>query len=183
MIVGSIGGFITAMITSFNPKKAGVLAPIYAILEGLFLGGISAFFEARYPGLVMRAVTLTFGVFIGMLFIYRSGLIKVTSKLRRGIVGATLGVGIIYLISWIAEMFGVNTSFLFGGGQFGIIFSLAVIGIAAFNLLLDFDFIENASNMGAPKYMEWYGAFSLMVTLVWLYIEILRLLSKLSSRD
>ena len=184
MILGGIGGFITALVTIFRPQSAAVSAPIYAVFEGLFLGGISAFFEAMYPGLVMRAVALTFGVFLIMLFLFRSGTIRATGKFKMGIIAATGGIALVYFVSFIAGMFGANLNFLYGGGTIGIGFSLVVVVIAALNLILDFDMIEQGSRAGAPKFMEWYGAFGLMVTLIWLYLEILRLLSKFaSSRD
>ncbi len=183
MLIGGIGGFITAMIASFSPRKAGFFTPIYAIFEGMFLGGISAMFEAQYPGLVIRAVALTFAVFLGMLLIYRQQIIKVTGAFRKGMVAAIFGIMLVYLVGWIAGMFGVNIGFLHGNGTFALIFSLVVTGISAFSLLLDFDFIERGAQAGAPKYMEWYSVFGLLVSLVWLYINILRLLSIFSSRD
>lgn len=183
MIGGAIGGFITAIITVFSPQRANITAPIYAVFEGLFLGGISAFFEMRYPGLVMRAVALTFGVFLIMLFLFRSGKIRATGKFRMAIFAATGGIALIYFVSFIASMFGANLNFLYGSGALGIGFSLVVVGIAALNLILDFDFIQRGASARAPKFMEWYGAFGLMVTLVWLYIEILRLLSKLAANQ
>ena len=181
LIGGGIGGFITAMITVFSPQRANITAPIYAVFEGLFLGGLSAFFETRFPGLVMRAVALTFGVFFIMLFLFRSGKIRATGKFRMGIMAATGGIALIYFISFIAGFFGANLNFLYGSGTLGIGFSLVVVIIAALNLILDFDFIERGAASRAPKIMEWYGAFGLMVTLIWLYIEILRLLSKLAT--
>lgn len=181
LIGGGIGGFITAIITVFSPQRSNITAPIYAVFEGLFLGGISAFFESRFPGLVMRAVALTFGVFLIMLFLFRSGKIRATGKFRMGIMAATGGIALIYLVSFIAGLFGANLNFLYGSGTLGIGFSLVVVSIAALNLILDFDFIQRGASAGAPKIMEWYGAFGLMVTLIWLYIEILRLLSKLAS--
>lgn len=183
MLIGGIGGFIVAIITSFSPKNAPFLTPIYAILEGMFLGGISATFEAQYPGLVMRAVALTFGVFLSMLFIYRQQIIKVDGKFRRGMFAALSGLMIVYIVSWIARLFGAEMAFLYGGGTFGIGFSLIVVGISAFSLLLDFDFIERGATSGAPKQMEWYSVFGLLVSLVWLYINILRLLSALARRN
>ena len=176
---GAIGGFAVAMAITFMKKYSAILAPIYAILEGIFLGAISAVFEAMYSGIVINAVLGTFGTFLFMLFAYRTGLIKVTDKLRAVITTATGAIAITYLISWVLGMFGVNMPFLHGNGMLSIGISLFVIIIAAFNLLLDFDMIEKASAMGAPKYMEWFGAFGILVTLVWLYIEFLRLLSKL----
>jgi uncharacterized YccA/Bax inhibitor family protein len=183
VIVGGIGGLITALVTAFRPQSSGISAPIYAIFEGLLLGGLSAIFESMYTGIVMRAVALTLAVFLAMLFLYRSGIIKVTEKLKMGIFAATAGIAVVYLVSFIGGFFGMEFSFLHGNSNFSIGFSLLVVAIAAFNLVLDFSFIENAAEQGAPKYMEWYGAFGLMVTLIWLYLEILRLLSKLASRD
>ena len=182
-MVGAIGGFITAIITTFSPRRAGMTAPIYAVFEGLFLGAISALFEAMYPGLVMRAVSLTFGVFLIMLLLFRSGAIQVTNKFRTIILAATGGIALVYFVSFIAGMFGANLGFMYGNGMIGIGFSLVVVAIAALNLVLDFDMIVKGANARAPQYMEWYGAFGLMVTLIWLYLEILRLLSKLSSRN
>jgi uncharacterized YccA/Bax inhibitor family protein len=181
MMGGAIGGFILAMIISFIPKSAPALSPIYAVLEGLFLGGISAFFEARFPGLVMRAVGLTFGVFAVMLFIYRSRIIRVTNKFRIVIMSAMGGIMLVYVASFIMSLFGAHMAFLAGNSTFAIGFSLVVVAVASFSLMLDFDMIERSAAMGAPKYMEWYGAFGLMVTLVWLYLEILRLLSMLAN--
>lgn len=181
--IGGIGGFIVAMIATFSPKRSGFLTPVYAILEGMFLGGLSAMFEAQFPGLVVKAVALTFMVFLSMLLVYRQRIIKVTGKFRRGMISAMMGLLFFYLASWIAGMFGANVSYLSGGGSFGLIFSLIVTGISAFSLLLDFDFIERGAAAGAPKYMEWYGVFGLLVSLVWLYVNILRLLSIFASRD
>jgi uncharacterized YccA/Bax inhibitor family protein len=183
LIAGGIGGLITALITVFRPQNSGFTAPIYALFEGLLLGGISAMFESRYEGIVVRAVALTLSVFLAMLFLYRSGIIKVTKKFMMGVFAATAGVALVYFVGFIGSMFGAPMSFLHGNSNFSIGFSLVVVGIAALNLVLDFNFIEKASQSGAPKYMEWYGAFGLMVTLIWLYLEILRLLSKLASRD
>lgn len=179
LIGGALGGFAVAMAIIFMKKMAGYLAPIYAILEGLFLGAISAIFESQYQGIVMNAVLATVSTFLFMLFAYRTGLIKVTEKLRAIIVGATGAVAVMYLLSIVMGFFGIQMSFLHGSSMLSIGVSLLVIVIAAFNLLLDFDFIEKGSAAGAPKYMEWYGAFGLVLTLVWLYIEFLRLLSKL----
>lgn len=183
VIVGAIGGLITALVTVFRPQSSGISAPIYAVFEGLLLGGISAIFESMYPGIVMRAVALTLAVFFTMLFLYRSGIIKVTKKLQMGIFAATGGIALLYLVSFIGGFFGMEFSFLHGNSNFSIGFSVVVVAVAALNLVLDFSFIERSAGSGAPKYMEWYGAFGLMVTLIWLYLEILRLLSKLASRD
>jgi len=183
LAVGGIGGFITVLITVFRPQSSGISAPIYAVFEGLLLGGLSAIFEMQYPGIVMRAVALTIAVFAAMLFFYRSGIIKVTNKFMMGVFAATAGIALVYLVSFIGSFFGMNTSFLYGNSNLSIGISLVVVAVAALNLILDFAFIERASASGAPKYMEWYGAFGLMVTLIWLYLEILRLLSKLGSRN
>ena len=183
LAIGGIGGFIIAMVATFTPKWSGFTTPIYAIFEGMFLGGLSAIFEAQYPGLVIRAVALTFAVFFSMLLIYRQRIIKVTGSFRRGMLSALFGLMMVYLVSWIAGMFGANVSYLYGGGTFGLVFSLIVTGISAFSLMLDFDFIEKNAAYRAPKYMEWYSVFGLLVSLVWLYINILRLLSILSRRN
>lgn len=182
MMGGAFGGFICAMVTVFKRDWARITAPIYALLEGLFIGGISSFFEAQYPGLVVQAVGLTFGTLAAMLFAYKSGFIVVTDKLRMGIVAATGGIALIYFVSIILGFFGMSVPLIHSSGPFGILFSVFVVGIAAFNLVLDFDLIERGERAGAPKYMEWYGAFALMVTLVWLYVEILRLLAKMRDR-
>jgi uncharacterized YccA/Bax inhibitor family protein len=183
MIVGLIGGFIVAMVTVFKQAWAPVTAPIYALLEGLVLGGISAITNARYPGIGIQAVSLTFGTLFVLLLAYSSGLIKVTDKMRLGIVAATGGIAVFYLLQMVLGFFGVHFSTINGSGPVGIGFSLVVVGIAALNLVLDFDFIEKGVAVGAPKYMEWYSAFGIMVTLVWLYLEMLRLLSKMRSRN
>lgn len=187
MIVGAIGGLITALIISFKPIWARFLAPAYGILEGFFIGGISAVMNAafadKYPGLIMQAVGLTFGVAIAMFLLYNFRIINATQKFKSVVIGATLGIGIFYLITMVLRLFGVNVSFMYDSSWLSIGISLFVVSIAALNLIMDFDMIEQGSEMGAPKHMEWYGAFGLMVTIVWLYIEILRLLSKLGSRD
>ena len=183
MLAGGIGGFITALITTFSPRRAAMTAPIYAVFEGLFLGAISAMFEAKFPGLVMRAVSLTFGVFLIMLMLYRSGTIRATDTFKKVIFAATGGIALVYLVSFIAGMFGANLGFMHDSSLLSIGISLVVVVVAALNLILDFDMISQGSNARAPKYMEWYGAFALMVTLIWLYMELLRLLSKLASRD
>ena len=182
MIVGMIGGLIVAIITIFKHHLAKYTVPAYALLEGLALGGISKFFEVMYPGIVNQAVMLTFGTLGALLLAYRSGLIKATENFKLGIVAATGGIFFVYLISWILSWFSVSIPLIHSNSNMGILFSIVVVVIAALNLVLDFDFIEEASEKGAPKYMEWYGAFGLLVTLIWLYLEILRLLAKLSSR-
>ena len=183
LMLGVFGGFITAIVTVFKQNWAPITAPIYALLEGLFLGGVSAFLEMRYPGIAIQAVGLTFGTLLTMLVAYSSGLIKVTNKFRIGVIAATGGIALFYLLQMILGLFGVQFVTINGSGPIGIAFSLFVCAIAALNLVLDFDFIEQGVNYGAPKYMEWYGAFGIMVTLVWLYLEILRLLSKMRSRN
>jgi len=180
---GAIVGFIVAMVICFKHTWAPTLAPVYALAEGLFLGGISATFEAQYPGIVIQAVGGTFGTLFGLLLAYQSGLIKATENFKLGIVAATGGICLVYLISMIGGFFGIPIPLIHDSSLVGIGFSLFVVVIAALNLVLDFDFIEKAADRGAPKYLEWYGAFALMVTLVWLYMEILRLLSKLRSRN
>jgi uncharacterized YccA/Bax inhibitor family protein len=180
---GLIGGFILAMVTVFKKQWAPVTAPMYALVEGFFLGGISAVFEARYPGIAFQAVLLTFGTLFALLMAYRSGLIKATENFKLGVVAATGGIALVYLATIVLGFFGIDIPMIHGNGIVGIGFSLFVVVIAALNLVLDFDFIETGVERGAPKYMEWYGAFGLMVTLVWLYIEFLRLLSKLQSRN
>jgi uncharacterized YccA/Bax inhibitor family protein len=183
LATAGIGGFIVAMITMFKPTIAPWTAPLYAALEGVLLGAISQVVEVRYPGgIVVQAVTLTCGVLFIMLFAYATRLIRVTDKLKMGIIAATSALCLFYLVAMLLSFFGVGVPLVFSATKFGIGFSLFVVGLAAFNLLLDFDFIENAAARQAPKYMEWYGAFGLMVTLIWLYLEILRLLMKLASQ-
>jgi uncharacterized YccA/Bax inhibitor family protein len=182
ILVGALGGFVMAMVTVFKKEWAGITAPIYALLEGLFLGALSATLEVRYPGIPIQGVALTFGTCICLLLAYRSGLIRATDKFKLGIVAATGGIAIIYFASMILGLFGAQLPGIFGSGPVGILFSVVVVVIAALNLVLDFDFIEQGARRGAPKYMEWYAAFGLMVTLIWLYLEIIRLLSKLRDR-
>ncbi len=183
VLVGAIGGFILALVTIFKPVWAGVTAPLYALLEGLVIGGISSFAEARFPGIVLQAVGLTFGTCFALLLAYKSGLIRASEGFKKGIVAATGGIALFYLIALVLGLFGVRIPLVFGAGPVGIVFSLVVVTIAALNLVLDFDLIEQGAAQGAPKFMEWYGAFALMVTLIWLYLEILRLLMKLRSRE
>jgi uncharacterized YccA/Bax inhibitor family protein len=184
VIGGGIVGFILALVTVFKKQWSGVTAPLYAVCEGLVLGGISALFEMQYPGIVMQAVALTFGTLFCMLAAYKFGLIRATEKFRTGIIIATGAIGLFYLVVWVLSFFHIAPpGFINGSTPLGIGFSLFVVGIAALNLILDFDLVERGEEVGAPKYMEWYCAFGLMVTLIWLYMEILRLLSKLRSRD
>ena len=178
--IGFIGGFIAALVTIFKPEIAPTSAPIYAALEGLALGAISVVFENQYPGIVIQAIGLTFGILASLLIAYKTGLIKPTENFKLGLFAATGGIFLVYLVSIIMNMFGgAGISLIHSNGMFGIGFSLVVVVIASLNLVLDFDFIEQGAENSLPKYMEWYGAFSLMVTLIWLYLEILRLLSKL----
>ena len=180
---GLIGGFVLALVTIFKKEWAPVTAPLYALVEGLFLGAISALYNHMYEGIVTQAVMLTFGTLFALLMAYRSGLIKATENFKLGVVAATGGIALVYLLSMVLRMFGKDVPLIHDSGIVGIGFSLFVIVIAALNLVLDFDFIESGVEAGAPKYMEWYAGFGLMVTLVWLYLEFLRLLAKLQSRD
>ena len=180
MTVGVIVGFVLALIVAFTKNK--YLTPLYAMCEGLFLGGISAMFNEAYPGIVIQAVLATFAAMFSMLGLYRIGAIKCTDKFRSVIFTATISVAVLYLIQFIGSFFHYSIPAIFGAGTIGIGFSIIVVAIAALNLILDFDFIERGSQMMLPKDYEWYGAFGLMVTLVWLYIEILRLLAKLRDR-
>jgi uncharacterized YccA/Bax inhibitor family protein len=183
MIGGAIGGLILALITVFKMTWAPITAPIYALLEGLVIGGLSALAELQFSGIVFQAVLGTFGTFLALLAAYTSGLIRATEKFKLGVMAATGGIALIYLISMVFNLFGAQVPYIHDSGLIGIGFSLFVVVIAALNLVLDFDFIDTGVRQGAPKYMEWYGAFGLMVTLIWLYIEMLRLLMKLRSRD
>src|SRR3984957_5757013 len=182
LAVGGIGGFIVALVTIFKKTWSPVTAPIYALLEGLVLGSASAMLEIRFPGIAMQAVGLTFGTLVALLLAYRSGLIRATENFKLGVVAATGGIAVFYLAQFVLGFFGVRFAAINGSGLLGIGFSVVVVIVAALNLVLDFDFIESGVGAGAPKYMEWYGAFGLIVTLVWLYLEILRLLSKINGR-
>ena len=187
MMTGIFGGMICAFAMIFKPNWAQYIAPLYGILEGFFLGGISAImndmFQKTYPGLVMQAVGLTFGVSIAMFLLYNFRVINVTDKFKSILFTATAGIGIFYFLSMILGMFHVNMPFMYDSSPLGIGISLFVVAIAALNLLMDFDMIERGAEQGAPQYMEWYGAFGLLVTIVWLYIEILKLLSRFAKRD
>ena len=183
MIPAAILGFILALVTIFrSPAKAGSTAPLYALSQGIFLGGITMIFENQFPGIAIQAIGLTFGILASLLFCYKSGIIKPTENFRLMIFAGTMGIFILYLVSFIMSFFGNSIGFIHSNGLFGIGFSLFVVAIASLNLVLDFDFIEEGAEKGMPKYLEWYGAFSLMVTLIWLYLEILRLLAKIRSR-
>ncbi len=182
LIGGSIAGFIAALVTTFKKTWAPFTAPLYALLEGLVLGGLSAMFEASYPGIAFQAVGLTAATLAALLLAYKSGLIRATPTFKKGVIAATGGIFLLYLVSFVLGFFGIRIPGIFDAGLFGILFSAFVVTIAALNLVLDFDLIERGTAQGAPKFMEWYGAFALLVTLVWLYIEILRLLAKLRRR-
>lgn len=181
--IGMLGGLIFAVATIFKQSWAPVTAPIYSLLEGLALGSLSAIFEVRFPGIAIESVAMTFGVLFVMLLAYRSHIIPVTQKFRLGIVAATGAIALFYIAEILLGFFGIRFASINGATPIGIVFSIVVVAIAALNLILDFDFIESGVQARAPKYMEWYGAFGLMVTLVWLYLEILRLLSKVRGRD
>jgi uncharacterized YccA/Bax inhibitor family protein len=181
-MIGAIGGFITALVTIFKKEWAAITAPIYALLQGLLIGGLSATLEASFPGIVMQAAGLTFGTLFAMLFAYQTGLIKATENFKLGVVAATGGIAIVYLVTMVLSFFGIQPSFMYSNSWLSIGISLFVVVVAALNFIIDFDVIEQGARMSVPKYMEWYGAFALMVTLVWLYIEFLRLLAKLRNR-
>jgi uncharacterized YccA/Bax inhibitor family protein len=177
-------GLILGVVTSFKPTWSPITAPIYAAFEGMFLGILSAYYEIRFPGIVMQAVGLTFAVTFAMLMGYKAGWLQATPGLRKGLMIAMGGIFLFYMVIMIAGFFGIHApGFINGGGPLGIVFSLFVVGIASMSLILDFDIIESGAREGLAKYMEWYGAFALMVTLVWLYMEIIRLLSKINRRN
>lgn len=191
VIGGAIGGFVVALVLSFKPVWAAFLAPVYALLEGAFVGGISSVYNFAFKGaaatgtggIVMQAVGLTFAVVIAMFALYQFRIIKATEKFRSVIIIATVGIGVFYLLAMVLRMFHVDMPLIHSSGTMGIVFSLVVVCVAALNLILDFDMIETGARIKAPKYMEWYGAFGLLVTIVWLYLEILRLLAKMNSRN
>ena len=182
LLVGGLGGFVMAMIVSFKPNTAPITAPIYAVLEGLLLGAISAMYNVRYAGIPGQAVLLTFAVALGVFTLYRLNILKATEGFRRMIVGATIGIAVFYLVNMVLSMFNVNLGYTMSSSPIAIGINLVIAGVAAMNLVLNFDDIDQAVRMGAPKKMEWYGAFGLMVTLVWLYLELLRLLARLQGR-
>jgi uncharacterized YccA/Bax inhibitor family protein len=180
---GAIGGFVVALVTIFKKEWSPVSAPIYALLEGLVLGGISAIFERSYPGIAVQAISLTFGVMFVMLLAYKFRIVQATRGFKLGVIAATGGIALVYALNMMMSLFGHSQmSFLNAATPLGIGISLFVVIIASLNLIIDFDMIETGARMGAPKYMEWYGAFGLMVTLIWLYMEMLRLLSKVRRR-
>jgi uncharacterized YccA/Bax inhibitor family protein len=182
MLGGVFGGFAVALVTIFKKEWSPITAPVYALLEGLALGGISAIFERMYPGVAMQAIGLTFGTLFVMLLAYKTGMIRATQKFKLGVIAATGGIAVLYIVEMVLGLFHVTVPAINGSGPLGIAFSLFVVVVAALNLVLDFDLIETGVQGGAPKYMEWYGAFALMVTLIWLYLEILRLLAKARRR-
>lgn len=179
---GAIGGLVIGLITVFFKRTAPVTGPIYAILQGMFLGGVSASYEAEYAGITLQAVSLTFCIFLALLLAYKTRIVKATENFRLGVVAATFGILLVYLLDFILRFFGMEVPYLHETGAIGIGISVFIVIIAALNLVLDFDFIEEGAKYGAPKYMEWYGAFGLMVTLIWLYLEILRLLAKINKK-
>jgi uncharacterized YccA/Bax inhibitor family protein len=181
LVAGSLGGLVTAFVTVFVPRWSPVTAPVYAALQGLVLGAVSAVFQAMYPGIVIQAVGLSVGVLAVMLLVYGTRIIRATERFKIGVVAATGAVFLVYLVDVVVSLFGTRVPFIHESGMVGIGFSLVVVVIAALNLILDFDFIEQGVRLQAPRYMEWYGGFSLLVTLVWMYLEILRLLAKLSG--
>jgi len=182
-LVGAVGGLVFGMVTVFVPRVSPWTAPLYAVLEGMLLGGVSAAVQAQYHGLPIQAVGLTFGTAFAMLAAYRFGWIRATDRFRSVITTATLGIGVYYLITLATGFFGIRMPLIYDTGMLGIGFSLVVVVVAALNYILDFDFVERAAQAGADRRMEWYGAFGVLVTTVWLYMEILRLLSKLRSRN
>ncbi len=182
MMGGVIGGLIVAIVTIFKKQWSPITAPLYALLEGLALGGISSLLDVRFPGIAIHAVGLTFGTLAVMLVAYKTGVIRATAKFKMGVFAATGGIMLVYVVDMVMRMFGSHVPLINDAGPWGIGVSLLIVGVAALNLILDFDFIETGVNEHAAKYMEWYGGFGLMVTLIWLYLEILRLLSKINQR-
>jgi uncharacterized YccA/Bax inhibitor family protein len=183
MLGGLLIGFVVALVTAFKATWSPLTAPLYSLCEGLFLGGISAVFEKSYPGIAVQAVALTFGVMFVLLLAYKTGIIRATRGFKLGVIAATGAIALVYVVNLVLQLFGLTGfSILYSSTALGIGISIVVVIIASLNLILDFDFIETAARTGAPKYMEWYGAFGLMVTLIWLYLEILRLLAKTRRR-
>ncbi len=182
-----VGGLVVSLIAglamSFRPQWSAMLAPIYAVAEGAVMGAISAFYEAQFHGIVFQAICLTLGTLFSLLTMYRTGIIKATENFKLGVFAATGGIAMLYLVSMLMNMFHYQMPYLHSNGLIGIGINVVVVIVAALNLVLDFDFIEEGAKRGAPKYMEWYAGYGLLVTLVWLYVEFLRLLSKLNSRD
>jgi len=183
MWIGAIGGLIVVLIASFKPNLSPTLAPLYAALEGLFVGAISAIYANFYDGIIFHAVTLTMADLFLMLFLYKSGIIKVTNKFRSGVIMATGAIFVVYLITMVLGFFGINVPYIHDGGPIAIGISLIIVGVASLNLLLDFDNFEKGEQHKAPTYMEWFSAMGLLITLVWLYVEMLRLIAMFSSND
>lgn len=181
VVGGAIAALLVAMVVVFKPALSGVLAPVYAVLEGAVIGAVSVAFEASFPGIVVQALGLTAGTLVALLAAYTSGLIKPSENFKLGVIAATGGVFLVYLAAIVLGLFGISMPLIHDTGWAGITFSAVVVVIAALNLVLDFDFIEEGAKRGLPRYMEWYGAFSLMVTLIWLYLELLKLLAKARS--
>ena len=182
LLVGGIGGLVLALLTAFVPRLAPITAPLYAVVEGLALGAISALYDARYQGLPRTAVVLTLATAGAMYLLYATGVIRATPMFRKIVVGATLGIVLASLVAFVARLFGADLPFLWDSSPLGIGISVVIVGVAALNLVLDFDRIEQGVRQGAPRAAEWFGAFGLLVTLVWLYLEMLRLLSRLTRR-
>jgi uncharacterized YccA/Bax inhibitor family protein len=182
LMISGIVGFVIAMVTAFKPTWAPFTSPIYAACQGFFLGALSNLMNMRFPGIAAQAVGLTFATAFGMMFLYSTRIIRVTEGFKRAVIAATFALCAVYLVTFLLRMFGVEVPFIHSAGPIGIGISVFCVGLASVNLLLDFDFIEAHARAGSPKAMEWYGAFGLIVTLVWLYIELLRLLAKLSDR-
>ena len=184
LIFCGLGGFVFALITIFKKEWAPITVPIYSILEGGLLGGISFMYNSVYDGIVTNAIYLTVGILLSLLMAYKSGLVKATENFKLGVIAATGGIALIYVANFIMSFFGLSMGVMdpTNASLMSIGFSIVIVVVASLNLVLDFDFIEEAAEKKAPKYMEWYGAFGLLVTLIWLYLEILRLLSKLNSR-
>jgi uncharacterized YccA/Bax inhibitor family protein len=183
IFLAALGGFAVGLVTCFKPDIARFTSPIYALVQGTFLGAISGLYNAAWDGIAYQAVALTIGVFAVMLFLYGTRIIRVTEKLRMGVIAATGAVLLVYVVNMVLRLFGADVPFLHDSGPIGIAISLAIVGVAAFNLLLDFDFVERGVAAGAPAKIEWYAAFGLLVTIVWLYLELLRLLAILQGRD
>ncbi|MCF6402301.1 Bax inhibitor-1/YccA family protein [Chitinophaga filiformis] len=182
LLGGGIGGFVLALIIIFKKEWAQYLAPAYALAEGLFLGVISVLYSNIYEGIVLQAVGITFATFFAMLVLYSARIIRATERFKAIVFTATAGIALFYLLAFVLSFFNINIPFLHEGGTWGILFSLVVVTVAALNLIIDFDLVETGAAQGAPKYFEWYASFGILVTLIWLYLEILRLLSKLSKR-
>lgn len=182
--IGVITGFILGIVLLFKPKLSPFLAPLYAVAEGMFVGGLSAILEMQFPGIVIQAVCATLAVCLVMFALYKTRIIKATEKLRAVVISATLAIGLLYIINLVMILFHFNalSNFLWSSHPLSIGISIIICLVAAYNLILDFDIIERYSQISAPKYMDWYCAFGLMVTVVWLYFELLRLLSKFSRR-